>query len=403
MAQRHRLSNIAAIVGAYEHPTRFAPDKSEWQLMGEAARGAIEDAGLTPGHIDAFFIPATAPEGGYLGTCAAIMAADYLNIHPKFIDETDVGGASLGYYVNRAVIGIHAGLFRCALIAYGATTRSRQIPVGTVSYNQLSQTESIPIPDAFEQIYGTTVISFMGLLTQRYMHTHGLTSEQLAAVAVTMREHGRLNPHAARRDPMTVADVLASPIIASPLHRLDCCLISDGAGAIIIASQDLVSEARKPAVWIRGFGESIMHHGGGHTDWAEESRLVVKRACDQAYEMAGVQRSEIDTAMIYDAFTFNVVVDLEGAGFCGIGEGGEFVADGQLRLDGGSLPVNPDGGGLSSNHPGRRGIFLFIEAVRQLRGEATGRQVKDARTAMCTATGAAYIARRGSSVHILGT
>jgi acetyl-CoA C-acetyltransferase len=403
MTRSAELSGIAAIVGAYEHPSRLAPDKSEWQLMGEAARGAIEDAGLTPAHIDAFFAPATAPEGGYLGTCAALMAADYLNLHPKFIDETDVGGASLGYYVNRAVIGIHAGLFRCALIAYGATTRSRQIPVGTVSYNQLAQTEILPIPDSFEQIYGTTVTSFMGILTQRYMHTPGLTSEQLAAVAVTMREHARLNPQAMHREPLTIDDVLASPIIASPLHRLDCCTITDGAGAIVIASRDLVPEARKRPVWIRGFGESVMHHGGGHTDWSEESRLVVKRACDQAYTMSGVQRSEIDTAMIYDAFTYNVVVDLEGAGFCGVGEGGEFVADGQIKLNGGSLPVNPDGGGLSSNHPGRRGIFLFIEAVRQLRGEAAGRQVKNARTALCTATGAAFLARRGSAAHILGT
>jgi acetyl-CoA C-acetyltransferase len=402
MARTPDLSNVAAIVGVYEHPSRFAPEKSEWQLLGEAARGAIQDAGLTPAHIDALFVPATAPEGGYLGGCASIMMADYLNVHPKFIDETDVGGASLGYYVNRAVMGIHAGLFNCALIAYGATTRSRQINVGTVSYNQLSQCESLPIPDAFEQIYGTTVTSFMGLLTQRYMHTRGLTSEQLAAVAVTMREHAMLNPDAMRREPLTIDDVLASPMIATPLHRYDCCIISDGAGAFIVASKDLLPEVRKTPVWIRGFGESIMHHGGGHTDWSEESRLMVKRASDQAYEMSGVKRSEIDTAMIYDAFTYNVIVDLEGAGFCGVGEGGQFVLDGQIKLNGGSLPVNPDGGGLSSNHPGRRGIFLFIEAVRQLRGEATGRQVKNARTAICTATGAAFLARRGSAVHILG-
>jgi acetyl-CoA C-acetyltransferase len=299
-------------------------------------------------------------------------------------------------------MGIHAGLFRCALIAYGATTKSRRVPVGTVTYNQLAGTEMLPIPDAFEQIYGTTVIAFMGLLTQRYMHTRGMTSEQLAAVAVTMREHAQLNPQAAHRDPLTIEDVLSSPIIASPLHRLDCCMISDGAGAIIVASKDFVPETRKPPVWIRGFGESIMHHAGGHTDWSEESRLVVKRACDLAWNMSGVQRSEIDTAMIYDAFAYNVIVDLEGAGFCGIGEGGQFVADGHIKLNGGSLPVNPDRGGMSSNHPGRRGIFMFIEAVRQLRGEATGRQEKNARTAICTATGAAFLARRASAAHILG-
>ena len=395
------LSGLAAIIGAYEHPTRFAPDKSEWQLLAEACKGAVEDAGLSPAHIDALFVPATASEGGYLGTCASVMAADYLNLHPKFIDETDIGGASLGYYVNRAIIGINAGLFKCALIAYGANTRSRKINVGTVSYNQLSQAELLPIPDSFEQIYGTTVISFMGMLTQRYMHDYGITSEQMAEVAVTMRQHAALNPNAARRDPITVADVVNSPIIASPLHRLDCCIVSDGAGAIIVADKDIIAQSAKKPVWITGFGESIMHHGGGLTNWSEETREMVKRACDQAYAMSGKRPSDMDTAMIYDAFAYNVLVDLEGAGFCGVGEGGSFAASGAMRLGTGSLPVNPDGGGMSSNHPGRRGIFLFIEAVRQLRGEAGDRQVPNARTAICTATGAAFLARRGSAAHIL--
>jgi acetyl-CoA C-acetyltransferase len=401
MASANGLSGLAAIVGAYEHPTRFAPDKSEWQLLAEACRGAVADAGLSRAHIDALFIPATASEGGYLGTCASVMAADYLNLNPKFIEETDIGGASLGYYVNRAIAGIKAGLFKCALIGYGANTKSRKVNVGTVSYNQLSQVELLPIPDSFEQIYGTTVISFMGMLTQRYMHDYGITAEQMAAVAVTMREHAALNPHAARRDLITIDDVVNSPIIASPLHRLDCCIVSDGAGAIIVADKDIVAESAKQPVWITGFGESIMHHGGGLTNWSEETRDMVMRACDQAYAMAGKRPSDIDTAMIYDAFAYNVLVDLEGAGFCAKGEGGAFAASGAMKLNGGSLPTNPDGGGMSSNHPGRRGIFLFIEAVKQLRGEATGRQVANAKTAMCTATGAAFLARRGSAAHIL--
>lgn len=396
-----RLSEAAAIVGAYEHPTRYSPDKSEWQLLAEASRGAIRDAGLSPKHIDALFVAATAPEGGQLGLCASTMAADYLNLKPKFIDETDVGGASLGYYVNRAVLGIHAGLFKCALIAYGATAKSRKVNVGTVSYNELTGQEMTPIPDAFEQIHGTTVIGFMGMLTQRYMHDYGLTSEQLAHVATTMREHAMLNPHALRRDPITVEDVLSSKMIATPLRKLDCCVVSDGAGAIIVAHPDLFAECAKKPVWIRGWGEALMTHGAGHTDWAKESREMVTRACSDAYNMAGRSPRDIDTAMIYDAFTFNVIVDLEGAGFCGVGEGGAFAAAGEMKLNGGSLPVNPDGGGLSSNHPGRRGIFMFIEAVKQLRGEAEGRQVRDAKIAMCTATGAAFLARRGSAAHIL--
>jgi acetyl-CoA C-acetyltransferase len=395
------LRNAAAIIGAYEHPTRFAPDKSEWQLLAEASKGALDDAGIHPSQVDAFFTSATASEGGWLGGCAAIMGADYLNIHPTFIDETDVGGASFGYYVNRAVLGIEAGLFKCALIAYGATTKSRGINVGTISYGELAGHGISPTPDSFEQIYGTTVTSFMGTLAQRYMHDYGTTSEELASVAVTMREHAGLNPDALRRDPITVDDVLNSPVISSPLHLLDCCVISDGAAAILVVHPDLVAGAPKKPVWIAGFGEAFMHHGGGLTDWAAESRAMVSRAVSSARAMATIDLADIDTAMIYDAFTLNVVIDLEGAGFAPVGQGGAFAADGQLRLNGGSLPTNPDGGGLSSNHPGRRGIFLFVEAVRQLRGEATGRQVENAQVALCCATGAAYIARRGSAAQLL--
>ncbi|MGD6741795.1 thiolase C-terminal domain-containing protein [Streptomyces sp. BH106] len=391
-----------AIAGAYEHPTRFAPDKSEWQINAESAKGALEDAGLTPADVDAFFTSSTASEGGYLGGCAAVMAADYLGIKPNFIDETDVGGASFGYYVNRAVLAIQSGMAKCALITYGANTRSRKIKVGTIGYNQLSIQEVLPTPDSFEQIYGTTVVSFMGMVAKRYMHDYGLTSEQLASVAVTMREHAALNPQALYRDPMTVDDVLNSPVIASPLHRNDCCVISDGGAALVLVHPDLIPDTRKKPVRILGFGESYMGHGGGLTDWAAESREMVKRACDQAYDMSGLGPQDVDTAMIYDAFTLNVPIDLEGAGFCKVGEGGAFAADGNLRLNGGSLPTNPDGGGLSSNHPGRRGIFLFVEAVRQLREEAAGRQVQGARTALCTATGAAFLARRGSAAHLLG-
>lgn len=391
-----------SIVGAYEHPTRYSPDKSEWQLNAEAALGALNDAGLRPEQVDAFFTGATASEGGYLGGCAAVMMADYLGVKPNFIDETDVGGASFGYYVNRAVLAIQSGMAKVALISYGANTKSRGIKVGTIGYDELSGQEVLPVPDAFEQIYGTTVVSFMGMVAHRYMKDYGLTSDQLASVAVTMREHAALNPDALYRDPMTVEDVLASPVIASPLHRNDCCVISDGAAALVLVHPDLIPETRKQPVKILGFGESFMGHGGGLTDWARESREMVARAADQAYGMAGLGPRDIDTAMIYDAFTLNVPIDLEGAGFCDVGEGGAFAQDGHLRLDGGSLPTNPDGGGLSSNHPGRRGIFLFVEAVRQLRGEADGRQVAGAQTALCTATGAAFLARRGSAAHILG-
>lgn len=395
------LRRGAAIVGAYEHPTRYAPEKSEWLLQAEAAMGALDDAGLTHKDIDAYFTSGNAGEGGHIGACAAIMMSDYLNIHPKFIDETDVGGASFGYYVNRAMLGIHAGLFKCALITSGATNRSRGVQIGTMGYNALLGKTMAPTPDAFEEIYGTTVIALMGMIARLYMKRYGLTSEQLAEVAVTMRTHAGLNPEAMFRDPITVDDVLSSPVIASPLHRLDCCIISDGGAAIIVAHPSIAAQCRKKPVWVLGFGEAFMHMQGGYGDWADESRNMVQRAADEAFEMSGISRDEIDVAMIYDAFTLNVVIDLEGAGFCGVGEGGAFVEDGRIRL-GAELPVNPDGGGLSSNHTGRRGLFQFVEATRQLRGEADGRQVPDCKLAACTATGAAFLARRGTAVHILG-
>jgi acetyl-CoA C-acetyltransferase len=397
-----QLSRAAAIVGVHEHPTRHAPDKSEWQLLAEASIGALHDAGLGPTDIDAFFTSATAPEGGQLGSSAAVMMSDYLNVHPKFIDETDVGGASYGYYLNRAVLGIQAGLFNTALIAYGATTRSQRVNVGTLGFNALTGKSSMaPTPDAFEEPYGLTVVGLVGTIAQRYMHTYGLTSEQLARVAVTMRRHAGLNPDAMFRNPITVEDVLNSPIIATPLHKLDCCVISDGAAAVIVTSADRARNTRKKPVWVLGFGESHMHHEAGYGDWAEESRNMVTRAAEQAYGMAGVGPQDLNAAMVYDPFTINVIMDLEGMGVCGIGEGGAFVEEGRIDL-GGQLPVNPDGGGLSSNHPGRRGIFLFVEATRQLRGEGGQRQVPNADVVACTATGAAFLARRGSTVHILG-
>jgi acetyl-CoA C-acetyltransferase len=328
------------------------------------------------------------------------MMADYLNIHPKFIDETDVGGASFGYYVNRAILGIKAGLFKCALISYGANTRSRRITVGTMGLNPLTGKGMSPIPDSFEEIYGLTVVGMLGMIARRYMHTYGLTQEQLASVAVTMREHAGKNPDAMYREPITVEDVMNSPIIAEPMHKLDCCVISDGGAAIIVASPDVARNCAKTPVWILGFGESFMHHGAGQADWGEESRLMVERAAKPAWAMSGLGPRDVDAAMIYDAFTINVILDLEGMGFCGVGEGGAFAAEGRLRM-GSDLPTNPDGGGLSSNHPGRRGIFLFVEAARQLRGEAGDRQVPDCRTVACTASGAAFLARRGSAVHIL--
>jgi acetyl-CoA C-acetyltransferase len=386
-----------AIVGAYEHPTRKAVGMNQMLFAFEAARGALADAGLESRDIDAIFTPPMLTEGGPLGPSASLVMTDYLGIKARFLDETDVGGASFGFYLNRALLAIEAGLIRCALIVYAAQPRTRGrragAGAGTGEFN--------PTPDSFEQVYGIPLVGFYGIMATRYLHETGLTREQLAAVPVTVRRHASLNPQALYRDPLTVEDVLGSPMVASPLHLYDCCVVSDGAAAVIVASPDIAERLERPPVWVLGGGESTMSHRAGHGDWSRDTVAMVGEAADDAFAGAGVDRKALDAAMIYDAFSINVVMALEGAGLCPQGEIGEFVASGQLGA-GGALPINTDGGGLSSNHPGRRGLFLLVEAVRQLRGEGPGAQVEDAELVATIATGAASLARRTSAVHVLG-
>jgi acetyl-CoA C-acetyltransferase len=384
------LRRATAIVGAYEHPTRFAPDKSEFLLHLESARGALEDAGLTRQDVDAYMTSGSGPSSGML-------LADYLNLHPRFLDDTDVGGASFLFHLNRAWIGIQAGWFRCALITYGSAARSRGIAVGTGGLTRRSTHQLAPTPDSFEEVYGLTTVGMRAMMATRHMHEYGTTPEQLAMVAVVMREHASRNPQAARREPITVADVLNSRVISTPLHALDCCLITDGGGAIVVTSRDVARGCRSRPVWVLGLGESVIHHEGGHRDWTATGG---RESAPRAFGMAGVRHDDIDMAMLYDAFTITVITSLEDVGFCPVGEGGRFVEGGSIRL-GGRLPVNTDGGGLSSNHPGRRGVFLLIEATRQLRHEAGGRQVPDCRIAVAHATGGATGLRQSAATAVL--
>jgi acetyl-CoA C-acetyltransferase len=329
------------------------------------------------------------------------MMADYLNLRPRFMDDTDIGGASFGLQLNRAALGISAGLFNCAVIGYGACTRSQAVRLGTRNFDDVMGRDVMPFPDSFMEPYGATIVGYVGMLTARYMHQYGLTSEHLAGVAVSARNHAILNPQAAMRRPITVADVLSSPVIASPIHRLDCCIISDGAAAIVVVPADRARDCRKSPVWLEGFGEATTNSRGGHCDWVGDFKEMTGQAGELAYQMAGVTPSDIDVACLYDAFTIMVVQELEALRLCPSGEAGGFIEAGEIDL-GGRLPVNPDGGGLSSNHPGRRGVFLLVEAVRQLRHECGRRQVAGARHAIVSATGSPYMGVQGTSVHILG-
>jgi acetyl-CoA C-acetyltransferase len=375
----------AVIAGVYEHPTRWAPDKTQYQICAESARGALADAGLTIRDVDGFLTAGVGPIG-------IMTLAEHLNLKPRFHDGTNIGGSSFVGHVLHAAAAIAAGLCEVALIVYGSTASSERFAVGT---GGLATGDP---PDQFESPFGPTVLNAYALCAQRHMHEFGTTAEQLAEIAVTTRRHASMNPVAKFRDPITVEDVLASRIVSSPLHLLDCCIISDGGGAVVVTSAERGRDLRARPVRILGGAESLCHTSMGRRDLTD---MAAKESGPRALAMAGVTHSDIDLCMLYDSFTITVLLTLENLGFCAKGEGGAFVQGGRLALDG-ALPTNTDGGGLSSNHPGMRGIFLVIEAVQQLRGECGERQVGNCEVALCHGTGGMLGLRHSGVTMILG-
>ncbi|MEZ5231697.1 MAG: acetyl-CoA acetyltransferase [Acidimicrobiales bacterium] len=382
------LSGAVSIVGVHEHPTRWAPDKTEFQIMAEAAKGALDDAGLTLDDVDALFGASMT-----MGAMGIVELAEYLNLKPNYIDGTNIGGSSFVAHCTHAAAAIHAGLCDVALVLYGSTAASNAMAIGTgMGHGARNAWES------FQSPYGMTTVGSYAMVAQLHMQKYGTTSEQLAEIAVTMRRHAGLNPLAKMKAPITVDDVLSSRLISAPLHLLDCCIISDGGGAIVLTSTERARDLRKKPVQILGCGESVCHQEIGAPDLLT---MGAHQAGARAFGMAGVQRSDIDLAMIYDSFTITVLTTLENLGFCKPGEGGEFVSGGRIGL-GGELPVNLDGGGLSNNHPGMRGIFLVIEATKQLRGECGERQVADAKLAVAHGTGGTLGVAHSGATLILG-
>lgn len=379
------LKNEIAVVGAYEHPRRWAPDKTAYQIAAESAQAALADAGLTIADVDGYATSGVGPIG-------ALSMCHHLNLKPDWIDSTAIGGSSFVAQVAYAGAAIRAGLCRTVLITYGSTAASERFAIGT------GGGFSTDPPDNFDVPYGPTIVGAYGMVAQRHMHEYGTTSEQLAEIAVTMRRHAGLNPNAKYRDPITVEDVLASRVISSPLHLLDCCVISDGGGALVVTSAERARDLKKRPVLVLGAGVANRHNGIGQRDILD---IAARQSGARAFERAGVKHGDVDLCMIYDSFTITVLATLENLGFCKLGEGGAFVQDGRIGL-GGALPVNLDGGGLSSNHPGMRGIFLVIEAVKQLRGEAGARQVEDAQIALCHGTGGWLGIKHSGATLILG-
>ena len=388
------LKRSAAIVGIHEHTTRYAPDKSELQIQGESAIKAIEDAGLSKADVDGLFTSSSSVR------MSAFALADYLNMNPSYVDNTSVGGGSFEFHLSHAMTAIAAGRINCALITYGSLARSGGVSVGTGGVGRFGRPVLDPSPDSFEELYGLTTVGLYAMVAQRHMHQYGTKPEQLAEISVAIRHHAGMNPYAMFRNPITVDEVMSSRVISSPLHILDCCLISDGGGAVVVASPEVARNCKQHPVWVLGVGEAVAHQGAGNRDLVY---LAAKQSAQPAFAMAGVTHDDIDMAMIYDSFTITVLTTLEDLGFCNKGEGGDFVTGGRLQI-GGDLPINTDGGGLSSNHPGMRGLFLLLEATRQLRHEFDGtpRQVPDCKIAIAHGTGGTIGSRHSGGTVILG-
>ncbi|MGQ0653087.1 MAG: thiolase domain-containing protein [Betaproteobacteria bacterium] len=383
------IKRKACIAGIYEHPTRKAPEKSTAQLHAEVAQGALADAGLDRKDVDGYFCAGDAPGLGGLSML------DYLGLEVRHVDSTETGGSSYIIHVAHAAEAIAAGRCSVALITLAGRPRSEGSS-GTQPRNY-----GASAPDAaFEYPYGPATANMYGMVAMRHMHEFGTTSEQLAWIKVAASRHAQHNPNAMLREVVSVDDVLASPMIADPLHRLDCCVVSDGGGAVIVTRPEIARDLKRPVVNVLGAGEAIKGQAGGRIDltWSAS-----KWSGAAAFEEAGVKPADIQYASIYDSFTITVLIQLEDLGFCAKGEGGPFVGDGGLVSGSGRLPFNTDGGGLCNNHPANRGgMTKIIEAVRQLRGEAhPAVQVKNCALALANGTGGQLGSRHGSATLIL--
>lgn len=381
------IRGSAFIAGAYEHPDRVIPDKSLAQVHAEVAAGALADAGLSFSDVDGYFCDSDAPGMG------GISMADYMGLRLRHVDSTETGGSSYVVHVGHAAEAIKAGKCSIALITLAGLPRQN-------AHNLVMEGREAP-EDAFEAVWGASIHGLYAMAARRHMYQYGTTSEQLAEIKVAAAHHAQYNPNAFLQTPVTVEDVINSPLVSDPLHRLDCCVITDGGGALVVVSPEVARDLERQTVKVLGHGEAPKHAAGGRVD---VTYTGARWSGPTAFEEAGVSHADIDYVSIYDSFTITVLETLEDLGFCEKGQGGKFVSDGALQAPDGRLPFNTDGGGLCNNHPANRGgMTKVIEAVRQLRGEANKEvQVPDCEIALAHGTGGIIASRMGSSTLILG-
>ncbi|KAA1282665.1 MAG: thiolase domain-containing protein [Chloroflexota bacterium] len=387
----------AAIVGIHEYPLRVAPGVSALQIKAASASKALEDAGLSWQDVDAVYDTGSHQNIGGLGI------SEYLGLNPRLIDNTSVGGTSYEFQAHHAATMIASGKASVALLTYGSTSHSDRRAIGTAG----ATGQGSPTPfNNMEDPWGMTLISGYGMVKARHMHQYGTTNEQFAEISVATRYHAMRNPEAVKAmtdlefvgvNEITTQDVLDSRMIAWPLHLLECCMVSDGGGAVVIASKEVARNCKKPPVWIIGGAEATKYRENG----GDITVSAGGQSGPRAFEDAGVSPSEMDVLMAYDSFSITVMCMIEDLGFCKKGEGGDYVSQGILKFDQtGGPALNTDGGGLSSNHPGERGIFLLLEATRQLRGESNS-QVDNAKLAVAVGNGGQLGARHATSPTIL--
>jgi acetyl-CoA C-acetyltransferase len=382
------LRGAAFVAGAYEHPLREIPDRTVADIHADVAFGALADAGLTLDDVDAYFCDGDAPG---IGGMSMVEHLGLRNV--RHVDSTETGGSSYLVHVAHAAAAMAAGKCRVALITLAGNPRSGGRPPG----GGFSRTPETP----FEGSYGITVPGLYALAAQRHMHEFGTTSEQLAEIKVAAAHHAQFNPHAFLRDPVTVEQVVESPMVSDPLHRLDCCVITDGGGALVVVAPEVARDLPRTCVKVLGAGDAVKHVDNGRIDLTYSGAV---RSGPIAMAEAGITPADVDYVSIYDSFTITVLITLEDLGFCAKGEGGRFVLDGALQAPHGRLPFNTDGGGLCNNHPANRGgMTKVIEAVRQLRGEANPEvQVPDCEIALAHGTGGALGTRMVSATLVLG-
>ena len=394
----------AFVAGVYEHPRREIPDRTLAQIHAEVALGALADAGLGLDDVDGYLCAGDAPGFGPMSM------ADYLGLNKlSYVDSTETGGSSYNVHVGHAAAAIAAGKCTVALITLAGQPRAAGTRVLGGGRNPArSNTAPDPVaslgmaPEAgFEGPYGPNVLGMYALAATRHMYEFGTTSEQLAWIKVAASIHAQHNPNAILPYAVTVEDVLASPLVADPLHRLDCCVITDGGGAAVVVSPEVARTLGSRCIKVLGHGEAPKHTMGGNVDLTFTG---ARWSGPRAFEEAGVTPQDIDYASIYDSFTITVLETIEDLGFCEKGKGGAFVADGGLISPGGNLPFNTDGGGLCNNHPANRGgMTKTIETVRQLRGEANPPvQVPNCQIAIAHGNGGSLGTRSAAATLILG-